>query len=68
MDSGRARPFDLQCGQRRGAAPTQDFVTRPTYSNVKISPSGDYLARTGNQDEQDIRLLGLIRSFNSSAR
>lgn len=34
--------------------PVLDFIKRPTYSNAKISPNGEYLAVTVDQGEQDI--------------
>ena len=34
--------------------PIQDFVRHPTYSGVKISPDGKYLAMTVDRDEQDV--------------
>ncbi|MHC9084415.1 S9 family peptidase [Luteimonas sp. RIT-PG2_3] len=34
--------------------PIEDFVKHPTYSGVKISPNGDYLAITVDQGDQDV--------------
>ncbi|WP_226978489.1 S9 family peptidase [Xanthomonas sp. LMG 12460] len=34
--------------------PIADFVKRPTYSAVKISPDGEYLALTVDRGEQDV--------------
>ena len=31
-----------------------DFVRHPTYSAVKLSPTGDYLAITVDRGEQDV--------------
>lgn len=34
--------------------PVSDFVRHPTYSGVKISPNGEYLAMTVDRGEQDV--------------
>lgn len=34
--------------------PIQDFVKHPTYSSVKISPNGEYLAMTVDRGDQDV--------------
>ncbi|MCD9029958.1 S9 family peptidase [Luteimonas sp. BDR2-5] len=34
--------------------PIEDFVRHPTYSNAKISPSGEYLAITVDRGDQDV--------------
>lgn len=40
------------------AEPTiEDFVRHPTYSSVKISPTGDYLAMTVDRGEQDVLVV-----------
>ena len=42
-------------GAPAGAKPTiEDFVRHPTYSTVKISPTGEYLAITVDKGDQDI--------------
>ncbi len=49
--------FGLLCAGAASAAtqiPIQDFVRHPTYSGVKISPDGKYLAMTVDRDEQDV--------------
>ncbi|MFC5569638.1 alpha/beta hydrolase family protein [Lysobacter yangpyeongensis] len=55
-------------GAATAAAPTiQDFVKHPTYSGVKISPTGEYLAMTVDRGEQDVltvlrtKDLGLVK-------
>ncbi len=58
----------LACGSAAASAgemlPIQDFIKRPTYSGVKISPNGDYLAVTVDQGEQDI--LTVLRTSDLS--
>jgi len=44
--------------------PVQDFVRHPTYSNVKISPNGEYLAMTVDRGEQDV--LTILRTRDLS--
>lgn len=45
------------------AAPSiQDFVKHPTYSSVKISPNGEYLAITVDRGDQDV--LTVLRTDN----
>ncbi|GAB3103587.1 alpha/beta hydrolase family protein [Lysobacter terrae] len=47
------------------ATPTiQDFVKHPTYSGVKISPDGEYLAMTVDRGEQDV--LTVLRTKDLS--
>ncbi len=47
------------------AAPTiQDFVKHPTYSGVKISPTGEYLAMT--VDHGDVDVLAVLRTKDLS--
>lgn len=47
--------------------PVIDFVRNPTYSSVKISPTGEYLALTVDRDGQDVltvlrtRDLGIVK-------
>jgi dipeptidyl aminopeptidase/acylaminoacyl peptidase len=47
--------------------PIEDFVRNPTYSNVKISPTGEYLAITVDLGDQDVltvlrtRDLGIVK-------
>lgn len=47
--------------------PIIDFVRNPTYSSVKISPTGEYLALTVDRGEQDVltvlrtRDLGIVK-------
>lgn len=48
----------------KGMPPIQDFIKRPTYSAVKISPTGEYLAVTVDQGEQDI--LTVLRTSDLS--
>lgn len=44
--------------------PIEDFVRHPTYSGVKISPDGRYLAMTVDRGEQDV--LTVMRTDNLS--
>jgi dipeptidyl aminopeptidase/acylaminoacyl peptidase len=44
--------------------PVEDFVKHPTYSSVKISPNGEYLAMTVDRGEQD--LLTVLRTSDLS--
>jgi len=37
--------------------PIQDFVRHPTYSSVRISPNGDYLAMTVDKEGQDVLVV-----------
>ncbi len=37
--------------------PVQDFVRHPTYSSVRISPNGDYLAMTVDKEGQDVLVV-----------
>ena len=47
-----------------GAIPIQDFVKHPVYSDVKISPNGEYLAMTVDRGEQDV--LTILRTRDLS--
>lgn len=42
---------------------TADFVKRPTYSNAKISPGGEYLAITVDGGEQDVLTVMRMSDF-----
>ncbi|WP_242110722.1 alpha/beta hydrolase family protein [Luteimonas aquatica] len=44
--------------------PISDFVKHPTYSTVKISPNGEYLAMTVDKGEQDV--LAVMRTKDLS--
>ena len=44
--------------------PIADFVRHPTYSSVKISPNGEYLAMTVDRGEQDV--LTVLRTRDLS--
>jgi dipeptidyl aminopeptidase/acylaminoacyl peptidase len=45
----------LATGLAQAAAPSiEDFVRHPTYSSVKISPTGEYLAMTVDRGDQDV--------------
>lgn len=44
----------LSAGAVSAAPSIQDFVRHPTYSGVKISPNGDYLAMTVDHGELDV--------------
>ncbi len=44
--------------------PVMDFVRNPTYSGVKISPDGEYLAMTVDRGEQDV--LAVLRTRDLS--
>ena len=44
--------------------PVMDFVRNPTYSGVKISPTGEYLAMTVDRGEQDV--LAVLRTRDLS--
>ncbi len=44
--------------------PVMDFVRNPTYSGVKISPNGEYLAMTVDRGEQDV--LAVLRTRDLS--
>lgn len=46
------------------AASIEDFVRHPTYSGVKISPGGEYLAMTVDRGEQDV--LTVLRTKDLS--
>ena len=37
--------------------PLEDFVRRPSYSGVRISPTGEYLALTADRGEQDVLVV-----------
>ena len=37
--------------------PVEDFVRHPTYSEVRISPDGKYLAMTADRGEQDVLIV-----------
>ena len=47
----------LAAGAVLAAQPVRDFVKHPTYSGVRISPTGEYLAMTVDRGEQDILLV-----------
>lgn len=52
-------------GPAQAASPTiEDFVRHPTYSGVKISPNGDYLAMTVDRGDQDV--LTVLRTKDLS--
>ncbi|HZH43626.1 MAG TPA: S9 family peptidase [Lysobacter sp.] len=44
--------------------PVEDFVRHPTYSGVKISPGGEYLAMTVDRGDQDV--LTVLRTSDLS--
>lgn len=44
-------------GQAEALPPVRDFVKHPTYSGVRISPTGEYLAMTVDRGEQDVLLV-----------
>ena len=46
------------------AIPIEDFVRHPTYSEVKISPDGEYLAMTVDRGEQNV--LTVLRTDDLS--
>jgi len=57
----------LGAGGAHAAASTpsiEDFVRHPTYSGVKISPTGEYLAMTVDRGEQDV--LTVLRTSDLS--
>lgn len=62
--------FTLVCATHSAAAavpadiPVMDFVRNPTYSGVKISPNGEYLAMTVDRGEQDV--LAVLRTRDLS--
>lgn len=37
--------------------PLDDFIRRPSYSGVRISPTGEYLAMTADRGEQDVLVV-----------
>ena len=43
--------------QAAGKPTIADFVRHPTYGTVRISPTGEYLAMTVEQDEQDVLVV-----------
>jgi dipeptidyl aminopeptidase/acylaminoacyl peptidase len=47
----------LAAGAAPALQPVRDFVKHPTYSGVKISPTGEYLALTVDRGEQDTLLV-----------
>ena len=53
-----------QAANAAGAIPIQDFVKHPIYSDVKISPNGEYLAMTVDHGEQDV--LTVLRTSDLS--
>lgn len=40
-----------------GLQPVEDFVSHPSYSAVRISPNGEYLAMTVDKGEQDVLVV-----------
>lgn len=50
--------------QAATAPPIEDFVRHPTYSGVKISPTGEYLAVTVDRGDQDV--LTILRTRDLS--
>ena len=50
--------------QSASAPSIEDFVRHPTYSGVKISPTGEYLAVTVDRGEQDV--LTILRTKDLS--
>lgn len=54
-----AAPIDIPAD-----IPVMDFVRNPTYSGVKISPNGEYLAMTVDRGEQDV--LAVLRTRDLS--
>jgi len=49
-----AGPQDAAAAGTSSEPTIQDFVRHPTYSEVKISPNGEYLAITVDRGEQDV--------------
>ena len=47
----------LAAGSALALQPVKDFVKHPTYSGVRISPTGEYLAMTVDRGEQDVLLV-----------
>jgi dipeptidyl aminopeptidase/acylaminoacyl peptidase len=47
-----------------GAIPIDDFIRKPTYSGIKISPTGEYLAMTVDRGDQDV--LTILRTKDLS--
>ena len=54
LATGVATTAPVQAAARPSIA---DFVRHPTYGTVKISPTGEYLAMTVEQDEQDVLVV-----------
>ncbi|MGH8076027.1 MAG: alpha/beta hydrolase family protein, partial [Lysobacter sp.] len=50
--------------QAATAPSIEDFVRHPTYSDVKISPTGEYLAMTVDRGDQDV--LTVLRTKDLS--
>ncbi len=56
--AGTGRAHAAEPNAAPAAKPTiADFVRHPTYSSVKISPTGEYLAMTVEKDEQDVLVV-----------
>ncbi len=52
-----AAAMAMATAQAAALQPIEDFVKHPTYSGVRISPNGDYLALTVDRGEQDVLLV-----------
>ena len=63
--AGVAAAVGMSCAaQAVELIPVQDFVKHPTYSSVKISPNGEYLAMTVDRGDQDV--LTVLRTKDLS--
>lgn len=63
--AGIAATMGMSCAaQAVELIPVQDFVKHPTYSSVKISPNGEYLAMTVDRGDQDV--LTVLRTKDLS--
>ncbi|TYT27439.1 S9 family peptidase [Luteimonas viscosa] len=50
--------FIVSCSVHAAAPqPIEDFVSHPSYSSVRISPNGEYLAMTVDKGEQDVLVV-----------
>jgi len=63
--AGVAAAMGISCAaQAVELIPVKDFVKHPTYSSVKISPNGEYLAMTVDRGDQDV--LTVLRTKDLS--
>lgn len=56
--------FGARAAAEPAPLPIEDFVRHPTYSEVRISPTGEYLAMTVDRGGQDV--LTVLRTADLS--